>query len=491
MKNIKQNAIALIAGSTSVFAFAPFDTYPAILVSLLVLVCLSHSLKPTQSALLGMSFGMGMYLTGVSWVYVSLSTYGGMPLWMGLIAVFGFAAVMAAFIAITLWVSSWISSGDPRRYLVAFPFVWTVFEWCKSWVFTGFPWLDIGYSQTQSWLFTLAPIGGVYLISFWVMVIVCMVAGAIILRSRASIVFSLFLLFLPAALKSIDWVRPDGNLVQIGVVQANIPIESKWEGAAREATIRQYQRLSHELSRGTGLDLIVWPETALPLYLSQTDQKFWEALLPDNVSVVTGLLDHDEESAYNAAALICQSERAKPQVYRKAHLVPFGEYQPLQFIFGWVFEYLNLPMSGFAAWQGQQELSCGDSLRLGMSICYEDTFAEEYRRSYGSSNILLNISEDAWFGDSLAPHQRRQLAQMRAKELGRPMIRSANSGPSLFIDHQGTVVAKTAQFEVASMTESVQPMTGTTPFARFGLWIVWISIAMTLVMVVIRVTMLR
>jgi apolipoprotein N-acyltransferase len=157
-------------------------------------------------------------------------------------------------------------------------------------------------------------------------------------------------------------------------------------------------------------------------------------------------------------------------------LVPFGEYLPLRFLFNWVLEYLELPMSDFSAWSEQQTLSCGETLRIGLSICYEDAFANEHRVFNRGSNVLVNISEDAWFGDSLAPHQRLQMAQMRARELSRPMVRSANSGPSAFIDHRGQILQRSEQFEPASLQQSIQPQKGATPYQRFGDWIVWVCI---------------
>jgi len=170
--------------------------------------------------------------------------------------------------------------------------------------------------------------------------------------------------------------------------------------------------------------------------------------------------------------LTCGAQR---QLYRKRHLVPFGEYLPLRFLFNWVLDYLQLPMSDSAAWQGQQRLECGENIKIGLSICYEDAFAAEYRAYVGDATLLVNISEDAWFGDSLAPHQRLQMAQMRARELSRPLVRSANSGPSVVIDERGRILAVTPQFEVQTINYKVQPQTGDTPFKRFGNWVIWFS----------------
>ncbi len=487
----KHYSLSALFGALSVFAFAPFDFFPVIFVTLAALAYLIRNATAKQSAALGFCFGMGMYLFGVSWVYVSLSTYGGMPLWMGSIAVCGFAAILSVFSALPTLVATLLADKKENRLLVIFPFSWVVFEWCKSWVLTGFPWLDIGYTQTQSWLFSWAPVGGVYLVSFMVVVVAVFLLQSVLARSLRAGFALVVLLGISFGLNQISWTTNDGRPITVGVVQANTPIEEKWQQSHQRKSVTQYQSLSTQLANNnkviSGLDLIVWPETALPLYVTQLDEAFWRAMAPPNTAVIAGLLDYDGTNSYNAAALSCAESRDAPQVYRKRHLVPFGEYQPLKFLFSWVFDYLNLPMSDFAGWQGQQELRCDGGIKIGLSICYEDAFSNEYRQHLGDASVLVNISEDAWFGDSFAPHQRRQLAQMRARELGRPLVRAANSGPSLFIDSNGKVEHATAQFKVAVAKWRVQPMTGDTLFVRFGSWIVWFSLVV-LAMVVVRRT---
>ena len=484
--NWKHYLLSALAGALSVFAFAPFDLFPVAFLTLAGLGYLIRTATPKQAAGLGFCFGLGMYLFGVSWVYVSLSTYGGMPLWMGSIAVLGFAAILAVFSGLPTFVASLLADRKPNRVLLLLPFTWVVFEWCKSWVLTGFPWLDIGYTQTQSWLFAWAPIGGIYLISFIVVTVSMLLLQCVLNRSTklglsfGSVTLAIFIC--SYGLDFIRWTKPVGEPQVVGVVQANIAIEEKWLQRNQRRTIDQYQSLSAELAgsrsaQTSSADLIVWPETALPLYASQTDQAFWQTISPPNTAVLAGLLDYDGENSYNAAVLSCAESRGEPQLYRKRHLVPFGEYQPLKFLFAWVFEYLNLPMSDFAGWRGQQPLTCDGGINIGLSICYEDAFSNEYRQHLGDATVLINISEDAWFGDSFAPHQRRQLAQMRARELGRPLVRAANSGPSLFIDAQGVMANATPQFEVAIAKHAVQPMTGRTPFVVLGSWVVWLSLA--------------
>lgn len=491
MMNWKINAISALLGALCVFAFAPFEFYPVSFLSLFGLLFLIRNTAVKSAITIGFSFGLGLYLAGVSWVYVSLATYGGMPLWMGSIAVLGFASLLAVFPALACGLSSYLANSNERRLLLIFPFIWVITEWCKSWVLTGFPWLDIGYTQTPSWLFAWAPVGGIYLVSFAVLMLVALILYAYSARSITCSVGLLILLICSFTLQQKQWVTPVGKPLNVAVVQGNIPIESKWSDSALQPTLSLYRELSEQLVKEHGAELIVWPETALPLYVSQTDANFWQSISPAGSAVLAGMLDHDDDNGYNAAALSCVAgsaeERETLQVYRKRHLVPFGEYQPLKWLFGWVLEYLNLPMSDFAGWSSHQSLNCGDRIRIGLSICYEDAFSNEYRRFLGDATMLVNISEDAWFGDSLAPHQRTQFAQMRARELGRPMVRSANSGPSLFIDHNGKVLDTTDQFVVAAKSHAIQATTGETPFSRFGSWIVWLSLSVLLVSAVSRV----
>lgn len=479
-------------GALQVAAFAPFEYWSLSFLSLTIYFYLVQDLKPKTAFFAGLAFGYGLYGAGVSWVYVSLATYGGMPWWMGGITVLGFAGLLALFIACASALAAFLFPS--RLRLCALPFIWLVFEWMKSWVLTGFPWLDIGYTQTSSWFFSWAPIGGVYLISLMVVLVSSWLAMSLnLLLSRRKVVsliplFAVFVVFLLSFLNDrLIWSEPTGKPIEIGIVQANVPINEKWQPEVRDQLISNYRALSQKLQDQKKVDLLVWPETALPLYIQQTDASFWNSITPSNTALLTGIIDSPTLSqgnlneSYNAAVLSCEGQT---QVYRKRHLVPFGEYLPLRFLFDWVLEYLELPMSDFSSWSGAQTLKCG-AINVGLSICYEDAFAAEYRESVGEATVLINISEDAWFGDSLAPHQRRQMAQMRARELSRPLVRSANSGPSLFIDQRGRLLDATSQFETVTLSRQVQPHTGDTLFKRFGNWVIPVSLILVLMLVVL------
>ena len=489
---INKPAVPLLAsfllGGLTVLCFAPFEWWWLSFFTLAGLFKLLWSCNARNGFLIGFSFGLGLYLFGTSWVYISLSTYGGMPLWMGMIAVLGFASLLSLFIAAFAWLSAHFFSRDSVPRILAFAVLWPIFEWMKSWVLSGFPWLDIGNSQTPSWLFAWAPLGGLYLVSLVVAVVACCI---VTLRSShgKSLLPVIVIIMISWWLNGLQWSYAVGKSLQIGIVQANVGLETKWQAANRQSVIQSYSLLANELSQDSHLDLVVLPETALPLYLQQAEPSFWADFKPEGVALLTGILDSPSlsegslDKVYNAAALVCGDQT---QVYRKRHLVPFGEYIPLRFLFNWVLDYLQLPMNDLSAWQGQQSLECGDTLKIGLSICYEDAFSGEYQRNLDDATLLVNISEDAWFGDSLAPHQRQQMAQMRARALARPMIRSANSGPSTFINERGQKTLETAQFSVQTVSHEVQPQAGDTPFKRWGVWIIYLCFLCFGVLLLIR-----
>lgn len=477
------------AGCGLVAAFAPLQWAVLAFLSIAVLFWFCREADARTSFWLGLAFGYGQFGIGVSWVYVSLHTYGGMPLWMGGIAVLLFSGILGIFVALATYSSAKLCPQGGRERLCVLACFWLIFEWLKGWAFTGFPWLEIGYTQTPTWLFGFAAIGGVYLVSFAVVLLsACLVwlyqypAKYIPLATLAiTIVLAWFA-------NHQSWSVPTGTPINIGLVQPNIPIDNKWQPRYRNDIIAKLITMSREFEAikrpdkssletpqgHTEVDLVIWPETALPLYYQQTDNAFWRDLVPANTALLTGIADSlGEARAYNAAALSCDGA---VQIYRKRHLVPFGEYLPMRFLLTWILDYLQFPMSDFSFWNGQQTLSCkGGDINIALSICYEDAFADEMRSHLGDATLLVNISEDAWFGDSLAPHQRLQMAQMRARELSRPLLRSANTGPSAVINHRGEVVALTAQFEAATLVRSVQAQSGETLYKRFGNWIIYLS----------------
>jgi len=467
----RADVAAGVAGLLLPLAFSPFDLFPLAILSPALLFVLWHETSPGRAAFRGFLFGLGLFGVGVSWVYVSMHHYGNMPAPLAGLAVFLFVAGLSIYPALLGWLQARLfpKPGSWHQVLVL-PSLWVLFEWARGWFLTGFPWLHLGYSQVASPLAGYAAWLGVYGVSLFC----AMSAGLLAWIVREPYKFLTCILPLLLAIwiggwlaGSIEWVQPAGKPLQVTLIQGNIPLDSKWQPKSRRAIMDRYLALSTHPPRS---DLIVWPESAIPATLDEIDSGYLDNLRrisrAANVDFVLGVVERDQDRRHYYNSVI--SIGPHPGIYRKQHLVPFGEYPPLDPLFRWLMRNLQIPMSDFSAGPPDQPPLVAAGQKIGVSVCYEDAFGEEVIRALPSATLLVNVSEDAWFGDSLAPHQRIQMARMRALETGRPMLRAANTGPSVVIDHQGRVTARSPQFQVYALTATVQPMQGTTPYVRYG-----------------------
>jgi len=461
--------IAPLLGVLAVFGFAPFYLYP---LPLLALAGLFHlwALAPTarRAALDGFTFGLGFFGAGVSWVYVSLHDFGGMPLAAALAATAMFCAVLALFPALAGWLQGRWRGSRSMRLLVLIPALWSLSEWLRGWVLTGFPWLTVGYSQVPvSPLAGFAPILGVYGVSLALAV----GAGALTLlaeqqRRRNALVALALLAGSGLALKQVQWVMPAGAPLSVSLVQGNIAQDMKWRPEKARHTLETYARLS-AASQG---QLIVLPETALPMFLADVPPAYLEQLSQlarqRGGDLVVGIPEEKNAGQYFNSAFSLGSAAA--QVYRKYHLVPFGEYLPLRPVFAWVLSILHIPLSDFARGAQVQQPMAVANQYLAVDICYEDVFGEEIIRQLPRATILANLTNDAWFGHSLGPWQHLQIAQMRALETGRFMLRATNTGVTAIIDQHGQVTRLAPVFTATVLEGSAQGFQGATPYVRFG-----------------------
>jgi apolipoprotein N-acyltransferase len=464
---MRQLLLALVAGLLSVLAYAPFEFWWLSPLLLGTLFYLWLKATPARCFWIGFSFGFGIFIAGVSWVYLSLQVYGQMPVPLAMVAVVGFVAFLSLFPALAGYVQARMTVPGRIRLMLAMPVSWVVFEWMRGWVLTGFPWLHVGYTQAALPLSGYAPAGGIYLVSLAVALVAAGLTLAVTDKAArgAGLVGILVIFSVGWGLSSLSWVEPDGEPLNVAAVQGNIPLDTKWQATSRDDAIQRHLAWSPQ----DDIDLIVWPEAAVSYYIDDIPEMLWSHLEDRQGDYVFGTIealsvDGDIEF-YNSAVIMCGNGR---QVYRKRHLVPFGEYLPLAPVFGWILEYLHIPMSDFSSSEQPRQGYCAGGSRVSVSICYEDAFGDEMRRAVGDSNLLLNVSEDAWFGNSLAPHQRLQMARMRVIETGRPMVRASNTGPSAILDHRGNILASTRQFEPAVARGRIQPMRGSTPYTRFG-----------------------
>jgi len=472
------NALALIAGTLITLSLAPFNIWPLGLLSLFLLNCLLDALTPKQAAWRGWWFGVGLFGTGISWVYVSIHDFGAasLPLAGGLTAAFALAlAILHA--GLGYGYARWIR---PLCLGSTFGFAawWALWEWTRVWLLTGFPWLFVGYAHLTTPLSGWAPVVGIFGIGFIVALSAAAIAQSLsgFKRVLPALIASFVCWIAGAALQHIAWTQPKDDPVRIALVQANIPQLMKWDREQYLATLELYRSLSAPLWERARI--VIWPEAAITSFYDNA-KGFLDsqsALARQNgSSLITGIPTLEPASpksspadarAYNSAVAM---DGDNTRFYHKRHLVPFGEYVPLENQLRGVIQFFDLPMSDFAAGPTQQSLLVAGGIHFATSICYEVVYPD-IARATPDSDALLTISNDAWFGHSIGPLQHLQMAQMRALESGRPMIRATGNGITALIDERGRITERLPQFETAVLLGTFQPMTGMTPFARTGTW---------------------
>jgi len=468
--------LPLVAGAACVLGFAPFYAWPVPIAMLAILFHLVvTSGTPLRAGLTGFAFGLGYFLAGVSWIYVSLHVYGAMPAPLAAIATFLVCAYCAFFPAAASWAAlRWGGSrAGPQLMLAAA--AWVVFEWLRGWLFSGFPWLTVGTSQVPSSpLAGFAPLGGAYGTSLAVTLAAALLAALFqsfaLSRARYRVLAAIAVLFIAGAVgRALTWSSPAGEPITVALLQGNVPQQLKWLEETRAKTLTDYRRMVLEAKAR----VIVLPETALPAFLDELPREYLEGLREharrNGGDILMGTVERDFRGRafdyYNSVVSVTDPAQ---RAYRKRHLVPFGEYIPPGF--RWIIAVLKIPLSDFAVPTGKPELVMAGGRRFGVAICYEDIFGEEVIELLPAAEILLNVSNDAWFGESFAADQHLQASQMRALETGRWMVRSTNTGVTAAIDERGRVVARLPLFTAGTLVQRVEPRSGTTPYVLWGNW---------------------
>jgi apolipoprotein N-acyltransferase len=461
-------AAALAAGALTVAGFAPPALFPLPFLTLAGLLLLWRRAATPQAAFrTGFAFGAGLFGVGASWVYVSLHDFGMMPAPLAAIGTLAYCAILALYPAAAGWCLARLRLDRAVSALLAFPALWTIFEWLRGWIFTGVSWLALGYSQVDSPLAGLAPVAGTYGVSF----VTALCAGLLVIvisgSRKARLAGGLALVFafgLGQLLKQIAWTSPQGTPLKVALLQGNIPQDLKFQPDQYATTLATYKRLI-EASQG---QLIVLPETAIPRFLDAVDPGYLKDIariaVERRADVLFGVPIRDREGRYFNSVV---SVGASPsQRYDKAHLVPFGEFVPPGF--GWVVKTFAIPLSDFSLGpKNPKPLALAGQL-VAPNICWEDAFGEEIIRQLPEATLLVNVSNVAWFGDSLAPAQHLQISRMRAIETGRTMLRATNTGVTAIIDPRGRVVAKLPQFAEGILAGEVRGYVGASPYVRFG-----------------------
>ena len=463
----RRYVFAILAGLAVPLAFAPFNFIPVIFASLAVLFGVWRFAAAREAFWSGYLFGVGMFGAGVSWVFVSMHDFGGVSAPLGVLLTLLFVLFLALFPAIVGWLQVRYFQQPEALWAnaLALSALWTLSEWCRGWIFTGFPWLAVGYSQVDSPLSGVAPILGVYGISWVVSFIGAMLAfsGRVNIWKVAPAI-GIFTLAV-FTLTLIEWVTPAGAPIKVALLQGNVSQDIKWRPEQRQPTIDWYVE-NTRLSWGS--DLIIWPETALPVFYHQARDLLTELgqearNAGTDLFIGMPVMNTRTQQYYNSMVSVGGPE----QIYSKQHLVPFGEYIPLAKILGGLMEFMQVPLPDFSTEPSSPVVKLA-GYPMGVSICYEDAFGEEVINALPEAEALINTSNDAWFGDSIAPHQHLQIARMRSLETQRPMLRATNTGVTAVIDHHGKVIAQAPQFKATTLRASVLPMQGATIYVRVG-----------------------
>ncbi|MEC7120248.1 MAG: apolipoprotein N-acyltransferase [Pseudomonadota bacterium] len=469
--------LALLAGAALPLAFSPYEWWPIALLSPAILYALLQQRSAKHAFWIGEAYGIGLWCVGAFWLYTSIHVYGDTPAPLALLMI-GFVGVsMGLFHAVMAWAYRRFVPESP----LTFAPIWVVFEWLKTWLFTGFPWLFVGYGFTGKGLDGFAPVAGVLAVSF----VVVLIAAALVEVCRGRrywLVPAILLVVLAIGLDQVRWTTPKTSpALSVSLVQGNIPQDLKWLTEYRVKTLEIYTELSET---EWGRDLVVWPEASIPMFQSDPEARpFIEQVellaAATNSAWVTGIpwqandeynpFKDDYPPFYNS---IMARGASGDGLYHKQRLVPFGEYIPFEGALKWVLPNLkrNMEVSSFSAGRDDQAPLQVKGHPLAAAICYEVAYPNLTRKNARDSDFLVTLSNDAWFGTSAGPLQHLQMVQMRAKETGRWFIRATNTGVTAFIDDQGTIVRRTAQFEPAVLRGDLPAMQGLTPYMRWGDW---------------------
>lgn len=469
------NFASLVGGGLLTLAFAPFAIFPFALIALAGLILLTANTTPQQAGTRGFWFGMGLFSTGVYWVYISISRYGDVPAPVAFLITALMMILLSGFPAVACYLANrYFSDNERTRTLFAFPALWTLVEWARCWLFTGFPWLMVGYSQTNSPLKGYAPIFSVYGVSL----AVAFSSGLLVQTYREfqnkqpkQAYFNLMglttLWVAGALLALIPWTAVNGKAIKVGLIQGDIPQSLKWDPDHIELSLTRYAQYTKPLLGNT--QLVVWPEAAIPLALNDALGYLGEvsaAASHSNTALIVGIpiQNANTDNYFNALISLGKDK----QTYFKRQLVPFGEYVPFKHWLARGFDFMHVPMANMLPGNANQSTMHVAGLNIDASICYEIAFPELIRTNNRDVNLLLTVTNDAWFGHSTAQAQHLQMASMRAIELARPLLFVSNDGITAVINPNGLIEAAAPAHVPAILKADVQPRVGLTPWMKNG-----------------------
>jgi len=470
---------AIFAGTLVTLSLQPFGYWPLAIISSGILFWLVAERDYKNTLLFSLLFSCGMFFSGASWVYVSIHEFGNATPFFAALLTALFCLALAACNALILSGFALLKFKQAAPNIFVFSAIATASEALRSWLFTGFPWLFIGYSQTGLTLSGLAPIFGIYGLSF-----IIYSSGAALTycadktcnsKTRLKIALTTTLIWIgAAALQHINWTRADNEPLQVTMIQANISQHEKWQSENFTPTLNLYAKMSAPHWQAS--HLILWPEAAIPAYLHNVRpyiDKINAEAVKHKSSLITGIPTAESNArsllqSYNSVVGIGNASGT----YHKQHLVPFGEFIPFYSVFGKLMAFFELPLSHMQAGSNAQTPLRVENWRTLPLVCYEMVYPGLVATAAKQSDVLITLSNDSWFGASLGPLQHLQMAQMRAIENGRYVLRSTGNGVSAVINEKGKLLAKSEQFTRQALSATFKLTQGYTPWTQYGYWLV-------------------
>jgi apolipoprotein N-acyltransferase len=485
--------LALAAGAALAASFAPLNLWPLAVLCPALLMWLWQDAPAREAARLGFCFNAATFAAGTYWLYISIHGFGRAPIWLAFVLMLGLVAIMGLYhAALGLAAARWLPRTGVARWLIALPASWLLVEWWRGWFLSGFSWLSLGYSQTDTWLAGFAPLVGVYGISALLLVSAGALATLALGTRRARLIAAIVLVvpwLSGAVLRQVSWTHASGAPVSVAVIQGAIPQDQKWLDTNKDTTLKLYQALTEKV---LGVGLIVWPESAPASVANEIvpyiNHLYTEArahhsalvmgvLRAESVPAGKGGAGSEDETRYFNSVLALDDTASW---YDKHHLVPFAEFFPVpHFVRSWL-RLMSLPYSDFTPGAAEQPPLPAAGLQLGATICYEDAYGSSMLTVLRRADALVNVTNDAWFGHSTARHQHFQIARMRALEAGRYLVRAANDGISAVVGPHGEVVARAREFQPLVLVSRIVPLRGLTPYAVVGNWLIVSLAAMAL-----------
>ena len=463
--------ILTLSGGLLVCGFAPYSYWWLTLICPAILYVFLKDVIPSDAFKFGFVFGLIFFGFGVPWTYNSIHEYGHAPAALSAFLAGLLILVLAIFSGLSAYLFSRIRCNTQYDFFgaLAFSTIWTLFEWVRSWIFTGFPWLLLGHAHHSSPFKGIIPIFGTYGATFVTLLTSCFFIVIILGKFNQKVFSGISLAFIVLAhivINEIIWTHADDEELSVALIQGNIPQEMKWDRSMHPYIMEKYRTMSED---HFDTDVVVWPETAIPTFYSSVKDTFIEELKNEienrNAEFLIGVFTFDPKTRQIYNSLMILGEEIG--FYRKRHLVPFGEYIPLRGITSFFDKYIQIPMSDLSSGTGRPLVKLS-GYNVGTSICYEVVYGNEVIESMPEAKFLINLSNDAWFGDSAAPHQHLEIARSRAIETGRYLLRATNTGISAVIDPNGHIINKSAQFQEDVVSAKIKPYSGITPFSRWG-----------------------